>query len=426
MSVKQLIQNFEKTLSPALQQQSRGPFASRVERDHLKNSLDGCENGKVPDEKQDNSERGERSNDNEENNFSGDTKSISPWVGRMQETISTVRNVEKSFMLDRQRVIQGLKERFLEDARIRSSNNGDQFEDGNNTIGCSQVGQQMEDLTHHESRENILSDDIGPKQGISEESENRSPRVSQESKEPLTKSPTPEDLPFNFYQQFVYKMQSRDDFVTIQIDSPKPPNESDYESHAESSYMQSRDDFVNESVCEANAESPFRVSFENIDKLATPLPTRYGDSDHNFSSLIKYCQIGTTTERSETKNNESVPGSPQLMRHWRGCFHYKDLIRRFGKKTMKTTDHLASGFRIFIRSTAMACNQIKHIRRDLLIAFTSMILYMIASLYPTVPRTNFAINCFCLLNYFVEVSQSRLAAKPISQTLYALLSIVTV
>jgi hypothetical protein len=170
----------------------------------------------------------------------------------------------------------------------------------------------------------------------------------------------------------------------------------------------------------SDVESPFVLDFDNVKSLRTPLPTRYGDIDYQFSSLIKNCQsvIAQLTPKQKRENphssNYDKKSDHENQIEYTNNYHRLGECRDICKKMWFFGIHrfqvAIAGMKdlvaIFFQSIEIAFRQRIHLGIGAWMAWITLILSMIASLYPTVPKSNTAITCFCIFNYYIEVSVS--------------------
>lgn len=170
---------------------------------------------------------------------------------------------------------------------------------------------------------------------------------------------------------------------------------------------------------EVDNEPPFTISFDSVQKIVTPLPTRYGHIDYDFSRLIKHCHgalTGVTPEKmrenlhSSVCDDEKKDSKNRFERTKKGnrLGEWKSICR---KMYLVGTSRMRMAFAcikqivlVLFHSYKIAFQQTTHLSIDGWTAWITLFLSMIANLYPTVPRSNSANVCFCMFNYFIEVS----------------------
>jgi len=195
-----------------------------------------------------------------------------------------------------------------------------------------------------------------------------------------------------------------------------------------------------------DVEHTFTLSFDSVHEVSTPLSTRYGNVDYHFSSLVKHCQIAMMqltpkkmrdnigSTRIDEKADDESPSAPKchpfgaligiLKKIWNTGFprlraavsFIIDTVSAVMKRLKEVMKRILQGLidMIMILNLSMRIIVLEkaHLGIDGWAESISLLLSMIASIYPTVPRANTAINCFRIFNYFIEVS----ASKSVSQS----------
>jgi len=167
-----------------------------------------------------------------------------------------------------------------------------------------------------------------------------------------------------------------------------------------------------------DVESSFSISFNTVDKVSSPLSTRYGDADQHFSTLIKYCQstiLLVTPKRSREKHYTSLVAIAEketdvdktrymnyLSGRCKNCFREKWVMTKVGLTV--PAEAVNVGVKVIFQSLKIVLFQSQCLAIDDWVAWISLLLSMIASLYPTVARCNSAMTSFIMFSYFVEVS----------------------